>query len=602
MNSSRNRLENKMLERSVPRSSRKANIKELDKSQSLSTLAANITYLLKIIILVILFLTILFIFLKIYSQQGIVILPFEMGTNKNLSGVAIADQITAELVRIHTIHNTNYEKEIILKNQTEWQAELSTGLFLGKGGMIVPKEDLIKFSMANTGTISTGYGSLDPGKIIVAFKDICPYSKPDTIIRGSLQRYGPNIVLIALLEGNIVKSWIVRGPVDSEDLIQEMIRDLAFMIVFDLPDSKISSKTWEAFKYYTEALDAYSQYQRTKNPVELSVASNYSLRAIEFENGYQNPFDLLLALELEYCLINDYHSAIYYCDTITTLYPELASGWENKGIIFYNLGKYNESIDAFDKAIKINSSHLNALNNRGLAYARLEDYGKAVDSYDTAIQINPQFLEAWNNKGAALYEWGIRYNDPSKYDDAIKTFNKALEINPQYADVLTSKGKALYQQYKYDDAIKVFEKAIKINPQDADAWYVKGLALDNQSKHNKAIKAFEKAIEINPQDSDAWRGKGFSLYKQKNYDDAIKAFDKVIEINRQDTNAWLCKSWPLYQLKNYSEAIVVLNESIRLDPNNAAAWNTKFLVLNESGRSYEADLAKAKAKELGHAG
>jgi hypothetical protein len=161
MKSSPNGTRDNSLRRPKLQPSRTPNTRAFDISQFLDSIAANLYILIKIVILALILLAIFFIFLKIYTQQGIAILPFEISKNENLSGVAIADQITAELVRIRQIHNTKYKGEILLKNQTTWVAGLSTDLSPGKGNMIVPEKELIKFSMANTGSISTGYGSLD---------------------------------------------------------------------------------------------------------------------------------------------------------------------------------------------------------------------------------------------------------------------------------------------------------------------------------------------------------------------------------------------------------------------------------------------------------
>jgi tetratricopeptide (TPR) repeat protein len=601
MKSASNEPEDKKLRSSVLEFPKEENKKAFDRGQFLATLAASLTNALKIIILVIVLLTIIFIFLKIYSQQGIVVLPFEMGTNKNLSGVAMADQITAELIRINKIHNTNYEEEAFIKNETEFKAEIPTALYLEKGGMIVPKKEFIKFSMDNTGTISTNYGTLDPGKIIIAFKDICPGSKPDTIIRGSLQKYGSVFMLVAVLEGDSVNSWTVRRAIyNDEGQIQEMIQDLAFMIAFDLPESTISSKTWEGFRYYTEALDAYNQYRRTKNREKLFVAGNYSLKSIEFEKEYQNPFDLLLALELTYIIINDTRSAIDYCNKTIEINPESASAWENSGIILYNLGEYNESIEAFNKAIGINKSHFYAWNNRGLSLYRLSDYRKAIESFDMALKINPQYADPWKNKGIVLYEWGIECNDSSKYHGAIEALKKAIEIHPEDSEALICRGKTLYQLSEYEDAIKDFKKAIEINPQDRDAWYCRGLVLYQLTEYSDAIAALNKATEIDPNYSDAWILKGLSFYWQNNHDNASEAFDKAIQIDPQDSNSWVYKSWPLYKKKNYIEAIKALDEAIKLDSTNGDAWNSRGLVLNASGRSFEANLAFENAMRLGY--
>ena len=242
--------------------------------QSPDIYATKLFAFLKIFIFVLLLLGIIFILSKIYTEQGIVILPFEISKNENLSGIAIADQLTAELMRIQQIHNISYEEVVLTTSGSQFSSKFSAEQSLGNLEMVVPKAEVVEFSMADIGTINTGPGSLSLGNIIIAFKNICPGSKPVTTIRGSLQRYGSTIVLVAVLEGSKVQSWVVRQPVDNsnEEQLHEMIRNLAYMIAHDRSQSTISAKTWEGLKYYTEALDAYHQYKLSGNTENLYLS------------------------------------------------------------------------------------------------------------------------------------------------------------------------------------------------------------------------------------------------------------------------------------------------------------------------------------------
>jgi tetratricopeptide (TPR) repeat protein len=70
------------------------------------------------------------------------------------------------------------------------------------------------------------------------------------------------------------------------------------------------------------------------------------------------------------------------------------------------LGKYNESIVFFDKALAINPNNTAALNNKGLALAKLGKYNESIVFFDKALAINPNYVRALNNKNSALEELG----------------------------------------------------------------------------------------------------------------------------------------------------------------------------------------------------
>jgi tetratricopeptide (TPR) repeat protein len=336
-----------------------------------------------------LLLGIIFILSKIYTEQGIVILPFEISKNENLSGIAIADQLTAELMRIPQIHNISYEEVVLTTNESQFSSKFSAEQSLGNLEIVVPKAEVVEFSMANIGTINTGPGSLSLGNIIIAFKNICPGSKPVTTIRGSLQRYGSTIVLVAVLEGSKVQSWVVRQPVDNsnEEQLQEMIRNLAYMIAHDRSQSTISAKTWEGLKYYTEALDAYHQYKLSGNTDNLYLSSNYSLKAINSEKEYQEPFVLLASLESTYVLIGRQDDSIEYCNKTIELNPTSVYSWNNKGFALASQGKYDEALVALEKAIKLDPNLAPEWNLKGVALASQGKYDEALVALEEAIRL-----------------------------------------------------------------------------------------------------------------------------------------------------------------------------------------------------------------------
>jgi len=78
----------------------------------------------------------------------------------------------------------------------------------------------------------------------------------------------------------------------------------------------------------------------------------------------------------------------------------------------------------------------NAWNNKGLALDDLGKFDEAIKCYDKALEIYPEDDITWNNKGFAL-------NSLGKFDEAIKCYNRALEINPTSPEAQCNKEDAL---------------------------------------------------------------------------------------------------------------------------------------------------------------
>ncbi len=143
--------------------------------------------------------------------------------------------------------------------------------------------------------------------------------------------------------------------------------------------------------------------------------------------------------------------------------------WINKGKEFYQLGRYENAIQYFDKAIQC---------------------------LDKDAKICPEYVAAWFNKGVAFCKLG-------KHDESIQCFDKAIEVRPEYADAWHNKGLALYELHQHEDSIQCFDKAIEIHPEHADAWFDKSQALGKLGKRDEAIQCSLKWTEIKQRNSQA---------------------------------------------------------------------------------------------------
>jgi tetratricopeptide (TPR) repeat protein len=148
----------------------------------------------------------------------------------------------------------------------------------------------------------------------------------------------------------------------------------------------------------------------------------------------------------------------------------------------------NPTLPAGYKAhdLKITSNDVNAWNDRGLTFYNLGKYKEAIKSFDKALDIDPRDATILSNKGASL-------NNLGKYKDAIKCLDKALEIEPNNAGAWLNKGNALYNLRKHEEAIKYYDKALDIDPSFAVAWNNKGIALKKLGKDEDAQKCLEEA-------------------------------------------------------------------------------------------------------------
>ena len=232
---------------------------------------------------------------------------------------------------------------------------------------------------------------------------------------------------------------------------------------------------------------------------------------------------------------------------------------------------------------------------KGDALCSLGKYNEAVDSYEKAVRLDPKSKRALNRKSYALHKL-------KKYNDALITLDKSIELDYRYAETWTLRGNSLSGLGRDDEALDCYDRAIQIDSDYQKSWLGKGYSFHKLKKYDEAIRCFDKAMKLNPGDASAWLRKGDSLAGLSNYDEAIKCDDKAIELDVRNKNALLSKGNALIRLKKYDEAIKIFNDAIIFYPKLAPAWYNKGIAHKSVGRFAEADAAFARAKELDYRG
>jgi len=240
------------------------------------------------------------------------------------------------------------------------------------------------------------------------------------------------------------------------------------------------------------------------------------------------------------------------------LEPKGAEFWLQKGRDLFNQSKYEESIQCFDEAIKLNQS----------------------------------YIEAWIRKSQTIAVQG-------KSDEAIKCLDEAIKVNPQSEKLLIAKGGILFLIGRYDEAIQCSNEAITLNQSSLEAWGSKGMFLNAQGKYDEAILCIDEVLSTNPQSCALWGLKGLTLNAQGKYDEAIQCYNEALRINPQNDEIWLNKGNVFANQGNYVEAIRCCDEAIRINPQEGFYWNNKGIFLQNLGRSTEANAAFVKSRELG---
>jgi len=108
---------------------------------------------------------------------------------------------------------------------------------------------------------------------------------------------------------------------------------------------------------------------------------------------------------------------------------ETSIDWFMKGLALYNQEKFNESLQAYSRALELDPNDFEAWNNKGIDEGLLGRYDEALKSFGNAVAINESYAEAW-------YNMGVIYDFKEDYYTAVQAYKKATQINPSYQKAL----------------------------------------------------------------------------------------------------------------------------------------------------------------------
>lgn len=121
------------------------------------------------------------------------------------------------------------------------------------------------------------------------------------------------------------------------------------------------------------------------------------------------------------------------------------------------------------------------LYREGLRLTANGQWQQAIERFTSALRLNPKLAEAHNDRATAYAATGQQLL-------AMADYNRAIELDPKYANAYFNRANLLVQQENYFRAINDYQRALALNPEDAEA-------LHNQAIAQAAVGYFKEAVD-----------------------------------------------------------------------------------------------------------
>jgi len=170
-----------------------------------------------------------------------------------------------------------------------------------------------------------------------------------------------------------------------------------------------------------------------------------------------------------------------------------------EGCNLRKVGKHEESLLHFDKALQLDPRLAEAWNDKGNSLRDLGRFEEAFVCYLRATEIKPGLSGPWTNIGNVLI-------DLEKYEEACEMFDMVIDGATRQRErgiAMIGKGIALRKSRKYEEALHCYDSISGLPEESTNILFNKGLVLIDMGRKKEAIECFNQHLEYYPEDAQA---------------------------------------------------------------------------------------------------
>jgi tetratricopeptide (TPR) repeat protein len=271
--------------------------------------------------------------------------------------------------------------------------------------------------------------------------------------------------------------------------------------------------------------------------------------------------------------------------------PDSAEAFNNRGLILYELKRYEEALDCFSTAARLRPRSAQFHVNRGNALSVLKRMPEALLSFERALVLEPANTKALIDRANALQQ-------ASRFAEAIADYDKAIALNPEEAIGHNNRGVALQALRRYREALASYEKAIALKSDYAEAFNNRSLTLRELGHLEDSLASCDRALTLWPAYVTAHNNRALTLYDMSRFDEALASCDRALAINPNYLEAHSNRGLILQELKLNDAALESLDRAIAINPGIAEAYQNRGSVLVNKGNMAEAERMFVRALEL----
>ena len=198
----------------------------------------------------------------------------------------------------------------------------------------------------------------------------------------------------------------------------------------------------------------------------------------------------LLKLSEYQLILKKHQDAMNTLEEVFKADPLNAEAFMWFGMVLKDLGRLQESIPYFQKAVENDPELIDAWLELGQLYAEKKD-PVAMQYFNSAIEMAPE-------NTTALHAKASYFENADRLPEAIEQYKKISLVDPQYEASYFNRGLLYLEMDSVVQALKLFEITTKISPTHVKAYFYMGVANEMLGNPAKAKAHYEQVLNFDP--------------------------------------------------------------------------------------------------------
>jgi tetratricopeptide (TPR) repeat protein len=242
------------------------------------------------------------------------------------------------------------------------------------------------------------------------------------------------------------------------------------------------------------------------------------------------------------------------------------------GLLCIDTRQFDHAVEWTSRAIRTHAKPA-YLTTLGIALLRLGRRDEAIKVFDKAIQLEPNDAKLWWCLGNALMEAELS-------SEALLCFQHTIKLDPRHADAAHNAGYVLHASGRFEEALASLCQSAELRPDHAPTLYMRALVLKSLNRLEEAMADNLRAIELDPANADACNNMGVILGDMGRIEEALSWYDRSLEIKPDVASAVVNRAEALADLHRFDEAMAAYRQVIVIDSSDLkSAFNMALLQL-----------------------